>query len=43
MVEDPGMESYDVIWNLLDLADMADADLEAAFVKRSTLSEDREW
>jgi len=37
------MEIYDVIWKLLDLAEMAGVDLEAAFAKRAALNEDREW
>lgn len=43
VVESLGMEIYDVIWNLLDLADMAGVDLEAAFAKKATLNKDREW
>ena len=42
-VENLGMEIYDVIWNLLDLAEMAGVDLEAAFAKKAALNEDREW
>jgi NTP pyrophosphatase (non-canonical NTP hydrolase) len=39
-----GMEIYDVIWNLLDLAEMAGVrDLEEAFYKKASLNQDREW
>ena len=39
-----GMEIYDVIWNLLDLAEMAGVrDLEEAFHRKASLNEDREW
>ena len=38
-----GMEIYDVVWNLLDLADMAGVDLEAAFGEKARLNEGREW
>ena len=38
-----GMEIYDVVWNLLDLADMAGVDLEEAFGKKARLNESREW
>jgi NTP pyrophosphatase (non-canonical NTP hydrolase) len=37
------MEIYDVVWNLLDLADMAGVDLEEAFGKKARLNESREW
>jgi NTP pyrophosphatase (non-canonical NTP hydrolase) len=43
MVEDLGMEIYDVMWNLCDLADMAGVDLEGAFARKARLNEDREW
>ncbi len=42
-VEALGMEIYDVVWNLLDLADMAGVDLEEAFGKKARLNESREW
>ncbi len=41
--ESLGMEVYDVVWNLLDLADLAGVDLEAAFEKKATMNEGREW
>jgi NTP pyrophosphatase (non-canonical NTP hydrolase) len=37
------MEIYDVIWNLLDLAELAGVDLEEAFRKKAGLNEGREW
>ncbi len=43
VTENLGMEIYDVIWNLLDLAEMAGVDLETAFVKKATLNKAREW
>ena len=38
-----GMEIYDVVWNLLDLADLAGVDLESAFSEKARLNEGREW
>ena len=38
-----GEEIYDVLWNLLDLADLADVDLEAAFERKAQRNEGREW
>jgi NTP pyrophosphatase (non-canonical NTP hydrolase) len=43
VVEMPGMEIYDAVWNLLDLAEMAGVDVEAAFRKKAYLNESREW
>ena len=43
VVEALGMEIYDVVWNLLDLADMTGADLEKAFAQKARLNEGREW
>ncbi len=39
----PGEEIYDVVWNLLDLADLAGVDLESAFEKKARRNEGREW
>ncbi len=36
-----GMEIYDVIWNLLDLAGVKN--LEETFYKKASLNEGREW
>lgn len=41
--ENLGMEIYDVMWNLCDLAEMAGVDLEESFAKKAGLNEDREW
>ncbi len=41
--ENLGMEIYDVMWNLCDLAEMAGLDLEEAFAKKAGLNEGREW
>ena len=41
--ENLGMEIYDVMWNLCDLADMAGVDLEEAFAKKAGLNEGRVW
>lgn len=38
-----GMEIYDVMWNLVDLADMAGVDLESTFEEKASLNRDREW
>ena len=38
-----GMEIYDVVWNLLDLADMAGVDLDEVFGEKARLNESREW
>ncbi|MGI9049599.1 MAG: hypothetical protein ACR2GU_09570 [Rubrobacteraceae bacterium] len=41
--ENLGIEIYDVVWNLCDLADLAGVDLEGTFAKKAELNEDREW
>ena len=41
--ENLGMEIYDAMWNLCDLAEMAGVNLEEAFAKKSRLNEKREW
>jgi NTP pyrophosphatase (non-canonical NTP hydrolase) len=38
-----GMELYDVIWNAVDLANMLDIDLEAAFAKKIAINATRKW
>ena len=43
VVENLGMEVHDVIWNLLDLADMVGIDLEEAFKRKAKLNEGRRW
>jgi|SRR5215218_1586596 len=43
VVENIGMEIYDVAWNLLDLTEIVGVDLEETFDKKARLNEDREW
>jgi NTP pyrophosphatase (non-canonical NTP hydrolase) len=38
-----GMEIFDVMWNLVDLANLAGIDLEAAFTKKIDLNRNRQW
>jgi NTP pyrophosphatase (non-canonical NTP hydrolase) len=38
-----GSEMYDVVWNLLDLAEKCDIDVEAAFHRKSEINKAREW
>lgn len=38
-----GMEIYDVFWNLCDLANMLDIDLEAAFQRKIAINRQRTW
>lgn len=38
-----GMEMYDVVWNLLELANKLDIDLESAFKKKININRDRVW
>jgi NTP pyrophosphatase (non-canonical NTP hydrolase) len=38
-----GMEMYDVIWNICDLANLAGIDLEACFRKKADINKDRTW
>lgn len=38
-----GMEIYDVMWNLCDLANMLDIDLEAAFARKVEINRNRKW
>lgn len=38
-----GMEMYDVVWNLFDLANLAGVDLEAAFAAKAEHNERRRW
>ena len=41
--EQLGMEIYDVIWNICDLANLGGVDLEVAFVKKIALNRMRTW
>lgn len=38
-----GMEIYDVVWNLCDLANMLEIDLEKAFNKKIIINQGRQW
>ncbi|MBK8901159.1 MAG: MazG-like family protein [Anaerolineaceae bacterium] len=38
-----GMEIYDVIWNLCDLANIVGIDLETTFEKKMAINRGRKW
>ena len=38
-----GLEIYDLIWNAVDLANLLDIDLEAAFEEKIAFNAKREW
>jgi NTP pyrophosphatase (non-canonical NTP hydrolase) len=38
-----GHEIYDIVWNLCDLANLLDIDLERAFAEKAELSRRRVW
>ena len=38
-----GMEMYDVVWNLCDLASIVGMDLEKAFTEKVAINRGREW
>ena len=38
-----GMEMYDVVWNLLDLAEKCEIDVEAAFRRKHEINKGRHW
>ena len=40
---DLGMEMYDVIWNICDLANMLSIDLEASFAAKIEINKTRIW
>jgi len=40
---DLGMEMYDVIWNICDLANMLGIDLEASFAAKIEINKTRTW
>jgi len=40
---DLGMEMYDVIWNICDLANILSIDLEAAFAAKIEINKTRKW
>lgn len=41
--ENLGFEMYDVVWNIFDLANKLDIDLEQAFRRKLEINEDRTW
>jgi NTP pyrophosphatase (non-canonical NTP hydrolase) len=40
---DLGMEMYDVIWNICDLANMLSIDLETSFAAKIDINKTRKW
>ena len=40
---DLGMEMYDVIWNICDLANMLNIDLETSFTAKIEINETSKW
>lgn len=38
-----GLELYDVVWNVCELANKLDIDLEKAFVQKSEINRSRTW
>jgi len=38
-----GLEMFDVIWNVTDLANMIGIDLEKAFNEKMNINKDRKW
>jgi NTP pyrophosphatase (non-canonical NTP hydrolase) len=40
---DLGMEMYDVIWNICDLANMLNIDLETSFAAKIDINKTRKW
>jgi NTP pyrophosphatase (non-canonical NTP hydrolase) len=40
---DLGMEMYDVIWNICDLANMLGIDLETSFAAKIDINKTRKW
>jgi NTP pyrophosphatase (non-canonical NTP hydrolase) len=38
-----GHEIYDIVWNLCDLANQLEVDLERAFQEKRTINEERRW
>lgn len=41
--ENLGFEMYDVVWNIFDLANKLDIDLEQAFKQKMEINEKRTW
>ncbi|MFC7392641.1 pyrophosphatase [Scopulibacillus cellulosilyticus] len=40
---DIGLEMFDVIWNIFDLANKLDISLDAAFIDKININKNREW
>lgn len=38
-----GLEMYDIVWNICDLANKLDIDLEEAFLKKMEINKTRTW
>ena len=38
-----GHEMYDIVWNLCDLANQLEIDLETAFAEKQAINADRRW
>jgi NTP pyrophosphatase (non-canonical NTP hydrolase) len=38
-----GHEMYDIVWNLCDLANQLEIDLEAAFAEKQAINAERRW
>ena len=38
-----GFEIYDIVWNLCDLADLLEIDLELAFAQKAEINRNRRW
>ncbi|SFM52658.1 hypothetical protein SAMN03159341_1432 [Paenibacillus sp. 1_12] len=38
-----GLEMYDIVWNICDLANKLDIDLEKSFLKKTDINKTRTW
>lgn len=38
-----GHEMYDIVWNLCELANQLEIDLEAAFIEKQAINTERRW
>ena len=43
MKERARFEMYDIVWNLCDLADLLEIDLEAAFARKAEINRNKRW
>jgi NTP pyrophosphatase (non-canonical NTP hydrolase) len=41
--ERAGFEMYDIVWNICDLADLLEIDIESAFARKAALNRTRRW